>query len=238
MNIYVKRVEGIQLPFQATKKDKDGNFIPTNASAYDAICINDPKIVGSKYIPVPFEEKEVDNQWLRVDYVQYETGLFVQPGTQTHHLLIHPRSSNSDFNLLLANGIGLIDNDYRGQILVRYKYIWQPEDMWWGGEELPSTDGTRTFRKKCFGAVNMDKIYKKGDRVCQILIENSTKVTWEFVDDINQTVRGEGGFNSTEAQPAKPQTTMGKALADIYTSLGGVPVKERYTEEMKKRNQS
>jgi hypothetical protein len=97
MNIYVKRVEGIQLPFQATKKDKDGNFIPTNASAYDVICINDPKIVGSKYIPIGYEEKEIEPdkvRWSRVDYIQYETGLFVQPGTQTHHLLIHPRSSS------------------------------------------------------------------------------------------------------------------------------------------------
>lgn len=231
MKIYVKKLNGTTLPFQAAKKDDKGNVIPTNASAYDAVCINEPKIVGTKYVPVPFEEKEVENQWLRVDYIQYETGLFVQSSTLTHHLLIHPRSSNRDFNILLANGIGLIDNDYRGQILVCYKYIWQPEDF-------KIVDG------KIVGEVNYNKIYKKGDRVCQILIENATKVTWEFADELNQTNRGEGGFNSTlgfnpnSTPPVIESKSKAPSLEEMYNKVGGVPVKERYTEEIKRREQS
>lgn len=236
MKIYVKKLGGTTLPFQAAKKDDQGNPIKTNAAAYDVICIGDPKIVGNKYVPVPFEEKEVGNQWLRVDYIQYETGLFVQPGTLTHHLLIHPRSSNSDQNLLLCNGIGLIDNDYRGQILVRYKYVWQPEDF-------KIVDG------RVVGELNYSKIYKKSDRVCQILVENTTYIEWEFVDELNQTIRGEGGFNSTVGivntpilgyNPNSVPTVVERmkklpGIVDKYNESGGVTVKTRYTEEVKKQ---
>lgn len=238
MKIYVKRSDGVTLPFQAAKKDAQGNVVQTNAAAYDTVAVNEPKIVGNKYVPIPFEEKEVGNQWLSVDYIQYETGLFVQPSTQTHHLLIHPRSSNSNWNVLLANGIGLIDNDYRGQILVRYKYIWQPEDF-------SIVDG------KIVGAINMTKVYKRGDVVCQILIENTTRAEWEWIDELSQTVRGDGGFNST-VSPVGQTPILGynpnsvpivdrmkklPGVLDRYKEAGGVPVKERYTEEMKKREQ-
>jgi dUTPase len=249
MKIYVKKIFDNNgklltvLPFRAVKKNEQGEVVKTNAAAYDVISLSDPKIVGVKITPVGFETNEVGNEWASVDYIEYETGLYVQPSTQSHHLLLHPRSSNSKYNLVLSNSIGLIDNDYRGQICVRFKYVWQPEDMWWSGNEN---------RKSIFGSVNMSKIYKKGDVVCQILCENTTSVEWELVDELNQTVRGEGGwghttpisdtkpilgYNPNSVPPIIDRMKKLPGIVDKYNELGGVVVKEKYTEELKKRNQ-
>jgi dUTPase len=236
MKIYVKRVDGLTLPFQAVKKDKDGNVVKTNAAAYDVIATSDPKIVG--------EGSKFEKAWRRIDYIEYETGLYVQPSTQTHHLLIYPRSSNSKYNLLLANGVGLIDNDYRGQICVRFKYSWQPEDL-----KIPQE--VNMSIGQIVGEVNYDKIYKKGDVVCQILCESTTGIEWVFVDELNQTVRGEGGFGSTSpieitektlgynpnAVPIIDRMKKLPGIVDKYKEAGGIPVKLSYSEEIKKREQ-
>ena len=104
MKIYVKKVDGITLPKQGS----------TVAAGYDIVATSDPKIVG---------EKTDENVWDRVDYIEYETNLFIAPQAVTFHTLIHPRSSVSKYNLVLANSIGLVDNDYRGMVICRFKYI-------------------------------------------------------------------------------------------------------------------
>lgn len=157
-----------ELPLRATPK----------SAAYDVFAVAEPEIVGEK-----------DGEcWKRIDYIQYRTSLHHAPQKDVHgtdyHVLIHPRSSASKYNLLLANGIGLIDSDYRGEYLVRYKYVFQPEDLVWGGE---------TIR----GIVNTDKIYKKGDRIAQLVVEPTTEAEWVRVENLDETIRGTGGFEST-----------------------------------------
>lgn len=36
-----------------------------------------------------------------------------------------------------------------------------------------------------------------GERICQAVFNEITRVTWKEVDTLNETERGEGGFNST-----------------------------------------
>jgi len=187
ITIKVKKIDGLVLPNSATKY----------SSGYDIKSISDPEIVGD------FNETDGYN---RIDYIQYRTGLFVAPErteelvppfidgndkfvsehilTTKWHLLIHPRSSISKYNLTLANSIGLIDNDYRGEILLRFKYNWQPEDFF-------VKDGS------VFGKINHNKIYKKGDYIGQLVCEYSNMIKWEIVENLDDTERGAGGFGST-----------------------------------------
>lgn len=53
-------------------------------------------------------------------FIEYRTGLaFEIP--KNHVMLIFPRSSLSNKDLILANSVGVIDSGYRGELFVRFK---------------------------------------------------------------------------------------------------------------------
>ena len=83
--------------------------------------------------------------------------------------LIYPRSSISKMNMMLANGVGVIDSGYRGEIKVRFK---------------PSNAGQGR--------------YKVGDKVAQLVIMPYPKIEFEEVESLDETERGAGGFGSTD----------------------------------------
>ena len=93
---------------------------------------------------------------------------------------------------MLANSIGLIDAGYRGELLIRFKYITQPEDVFAKIRGHQSTIPMLTN-------VNMEKIYKKGERIAQLVIAETHKVEFEIVEELSETDRGKGGFGSTGA---------------------------------------
>lgn len=68
----------------------------------------------------------------------------------------------------LVNGVGTIDSDYRGEIKI-------PLINW----------GKETFE------------INNGDRIAQMVISKYEKVTWEKVDELCETKRGQGGFGHT-----------------------------------------
>lgn len=168
MKIYIKNVENLTIP----KKGSD------LAAGYDIVATSDPKIVG--------ERIGSSWTWTFVDFIEYETNLYIAPSVVTYHTLIYPRSSISKYNLLLVNSLGLIDADYRGHCLCRFRYIWQPCDL-----EI-DTDGRRMY-----GNVNYNKIYKKGDKIAQLVFEPTTQVEFEVVDELTETKRAGGGFGSS-----------------------------------------
>lgn len=82
--------------------------------------------------------------------------------------LIYPRSSNSKFDLMLTNHVGVIDSGYRGEIMFKYRPI-----------ELVSTE------------------YNVGDRVGQLIITPYYMTSLNEVEELSETERGEGSFGST-----------------------------------------
>ena len=68
----------------------------------------------------------------------------------------------------LANGIGTIDSDYRGEVKVAL--------INWGSE--PFT-------------------IENGDRIAQLVIAAYERVDWEETDTLDETERGAGGFGHT-----------------------------------------
>ncbi len=168
MKVYIKKVEGLTLP----KKGSD------LAAGYDIVATSDPKISGKLH--------DLDSDlWESVDYIEYETNIYIAPSVVTYHTLLHPRSSISKYNLMLKNGIGLADADFRGGLILRFAYLWQPEDL-----EL-------VFGGPPLGEVNKNKIYQKGDKIAQLVFEPTTQVEFEVVDELTETNRGSGGFGSS-----------------------------------------
>jgi dUTPase len=81
MKIYVKKIEGVTLPQRRTDL----------SAGYDIVATSEPKIVG-----VNGKTEEEIVFWRNIDYIEYETNLFIAPMAVTFHTLIHPRSSISN----------------------------------------------------------------------------------------------------------------------------------------------
>lgn len=96
------------------------------------------------------------------------TGLRVQL-PQGYEMQIRPRSGLAlKHGITLANTPGTVDADYRGEI----------------GIILINLSDT-------------DFVINDGDRICQMVITRYSHVEWEQVDEIDHTVRGDGGFGHT-----------------------------------------
>lgn len=168
-----------------------------DSSGYDIVATSNPNIIG--------EVGKVSGAWDRVDYIEYDTNLHISPDNRCYRgfseinpkignhfcyfdTLVFPRSSISKTNLILANSIGLIDNDYRNSIKLRFKYIFQPEDFY------VINNGVGSHIE---GYVNYDKIYKKGQKIGQLKFSQVIDAEFELVDELTDTERGKGGFGST-----------------------------------------
>lgn len=106
-------------------------------------------------------------------YIEYDTGLSIEP-PEGYHTEIYPRSSISKYDLILANGIGLVDYSYRGNIKLRFKFTGS------------GTDDSLKLR------------YKKGDKIGQLVIRKTEHLEFIEVNDLSETERGTGGFGSTD----------------------------------------
>lgn len=99
-------------------------------------------------------------------FYEYGTGLAIEI-PEGYVGLIYPRSSISKTGMFLANGVGVIDSGYRGEIKLRFKYI----------------KGT--------------KAYDVGDKIGQLVIVPYPPIEFEEVEELSETDRGEKGFGST-----------------------------------------
>ncbi len=205
MKIQVLKNETYQSTDNLPKKGTD------RATGFDVIVTSDPEIVGEKY---------ENGSYKRIDYIQYKTNLklavqkdrvFSNFGYTDldYDILAFPRSSVSKYNLVLANCIGLIDADYRGEVLLRFKYIWQPEDY------LVRID------KLLEGYVNFTKLYNKGDKVCQLKVTKVENVEFVLVDELDSTNRGDGGFGSTDIKLTDQTKKQMQNIADLYEKISG-----------------
>lgn len=203
MKIYIKQLyddKGKKIPITLPKKGSD------IAAGYDIVATSDPKIVGEKH----------EINYKRVDYIEYETNLYIAPEATTFHTLIHPRSSISKYNLVLANSIGLVDNDYRGMVICRFKYIWQLEDFQFSYDRSKLGEDLLDFLQ-IYGKINSEKIYKKGDAIAQLVFEPTVQAHFELVDDLNQTKRGNGGFGSTDKPKIEPKREIPRTIIEKYS---------------------
>ena len=197
------------------------------ATGFDIIVTSEPEIVGELY----------DNgAYKRVDYIQYKTNLKLAVQKERvfsnfgyndldYDILAFPRSSISKYNLTLANCIGLIDADYRGEVLLRFKYQWQPEDYKIRTDNLLE------------GRVNFTKLYNKGDKVCQLKVTKVENVEFVLVHELDSTTRGDGGFGSTDTKVTDQTKQQMTNIADLYEKISGnmtTPPK-KYVDSIKER---
>jgi len=95
--------------------------------------------------------------------------------------VLAPRSGlGHKHGIVLGNLIGVIDADYRGQVMVS---IWnRREPIFSSDEEVHDLHAYRI---------------QPMERIAQMMIVPVARVEWEIVVDLPVTVRGDGGFGST-----------------------------------------
>jgi dUTP pyrophosphatase len=105
-------------------------------------------------------------------FMEYGTGIAVEIPTG-HVGLLFPRSSitKAPSGVSLKNSVGVIDSNYRGEILVRFE---KPTHETYG--------------------VNIPVV---GDKIAQLIILPYPTVHFEEVQELSDTNRGDGGFGST-----------------------------------------
>ena len=85
-----------------------------------------------------------------------------------YHAKITARSSMGKKGIIVPNGPGIIDSDYRGDIRVLLLNL--------SGEPFE---------------------IKRGDRIAQWLLEKNVQYVWQVVETLNQTDRDPAGFGTT-----------------------------------------
>jgi len=176
-------------------KLEDGGKVPVKLNdetdaGFDVYAISEPEIVGKRIMrAVDGDDISEHNLYSSIDYIQYRTGLYIEPSDKNKviRLDLRPRSSISKYWLSLCNTPATIDHTYGGEILVRFRPVWQPCTM--GIIECEEKQNIQFAH-----SLDMDKIYKKGDRICQILPEYVKTIKWVEVDEISND---RSGFGST-----------------------------------------
>ncbi len=100
--------------------------------------------------------------------VSVRTGVYVEIPHGYVGILAERSSLKRKYGLTLNNNLGIIDSDYRGEILI----------------ELENSTS---------GNVRVEK----GQRIAQLVIVPSPDINLINVDDLNETKRGVGGFGSS-----------------------------------------
>jgi len=102
------------------------------------------------------------------NFIEFGTGIAIQI-PKGYMGLVYPRSSISKTPHSLCNSVGVIDSDYTGEIILRF----------------------RTSEDKQY------EEYMVGDRIGQLIIVESPNIEFEEVDKLLKTGRSEGSFGST-----------------------------------------
>lgn len=97
----------------------------------------------------------------------YHTGLSfdIPPG---YEIKGYARSSISSKGLVICNSVAVIDEDYKGELILKF-----------------------------YAATGCELPYEIGDRIAQIQLTKKTPTTLLEVDDVGNSDRGSGGFGST-----------------------------------------
>ncbi len=143
MKLYVKKLrDAAMLPERAT---------PCSAGADLHACLEKPVVI------------------LPGETVMIPTGLAVQPTETAAALLIFPRSGlASGYGITLANAVGVVDSDYRGEI------------------KIP----LHNLSRESFTV-------EHGMRIAQLVVVPVLFPEIEAADELEQTQRGSGGFGSS-----------------------------------------
>lgn len=154
--------------------------------------------------------------------ITYGTGLaFEIP--EGYAGFLFPRSSISKKDLMLSNGVGIIDSHFRGEVMAKFKptlvVVNRPEcggigtevddnelidedyhgsdETDWETQEVTFHGRDEEYPDNFGGGIYPPRMYEVGDRICQMVILPVPEMEFEEADELSDTDRGTGGYGST-----------------------------------------
>lgn len=130
--------------------------------------------------------------------VSVKTGLIFEP-EDGYGIMMYPRSGiSAKTSLRFANSVGVIDNDYRGEVQVLLENV-MPLPL--RQNLVPAyqlVDGTMIDGDYSYGYLPEGTIVvKRGDRIAQAMPIKIEKADLIRATEVSETKRGKGGFGST-----------------------------------------
>lgn len=142
------------------------------------------------------------------DCFVYHTGIAMEI-PEGHVGLVFPRSSNRNTEAYMTNSVGVIDSNYRGEILVCFKNR-TATDTTYDINDIAEILHDYINDDPKYTDINVDKDsvfdtnrylikppYNVGDRVAQLIIIPYPHIEFEEVDELSDTDRGTNGHGST-----------------------------------------
>jgi len=133
------------------------------------------------------------------DVIFFKTGVSLEPPVG-HYFEVVPRSSISKLPLELANSVGIIDEHYRGEILIPVRVT--HGEMGTEPKNILFPNGI----VKMFGvkpttmSSAADLVIQKKPYLFQLILRQRLDSDFVQVEALSQTARGSGGFGSTDSQ--------------------------------------
>ena len=155
---------------------------------------------------VPARGHETDSGWdltvigihkIKGDTIFFKTGLQVEPPSG-HYFEVYPRSSISELPFMLANSVGIIDESYRGELIVAIRVL---HPMVGNGTEKDQYPGGMVKALEARPASMSEVaglIIAKKPRIAQMILRKRLDFTIQEVSgELTSTERSDGGFGST-----------------------------------------
>lgn len=154
----------------------------------------------------PTRGHESDSGWdltvigvhkIEADTIFFKTGLQVKPPTG-HYFEVYPRSSISATPFMLANSVGIIDENYRGELIVAIRVLHSNIGMATDNVSYPG-GMVKTMEARPTSITEVaNLIIGKRPKIAQMILKKRIDTVLEEADSLDDTDRGAGGFGSTD----------------------------------------
>ena len=170
------------------------------------------KLLGTKVKRIsdkavlPTRGHETDSGWdltvigvdkIKGDTIFFKTGLQVKP-PPGHYFEVYPRSSIAPLPMMLANSVGIIDESYRGELIVAIRVLHSSMGTSSERDTYPSGMVNALDARPASITEVANLILGKKPKIAQMILRKRLETVFEEVDELDSTERGSGGFGSTD----------------------------------------
>jgi dUTP pyrophosphatase len=162
------------------------------------------KKVSDKAV-IPTRGHQTDSGWdltvigvdkIKGDTIFFKTGLQVKPPVG-HYFEVYPRSSIAPLPFMLANSVGIIDNSYRGELIIAIRVLHSGMGTSSERDTYPSGMVNALDARPSSITEVANLIIAKKPKIAQMILRKMIDTNFEEVQELDTTERGEGGFGST-----------------------------------------